>query len=529
MTQYLFLAQIGPVQSFIAQARRTKDLYVGSQMLSSLAVAAVEAASDVSGFTPVFPYVENGKVYRGISSHVFAFLTDAQPSQVAQRIQNALNNTWMETYARPVRDKLKRAVGAGHWEATFDRQAPPFTTDDNGWMEFYWVALEYKGTHGEVYDRARRALSQRKLLRHFPSVEEPGTKCSLTGSQSALLFTGDQIKAIRKAITDPNEIILRDNEHLGTLAMIKRLWPEVSSHQRAKRFLSTSAIASDNPKVDEEREDGSLEERSLDKGRDVEGYLAILHMDGDKMGVALSALKTLQDHQNFSKKLADFSHEHAPAVVEAKGGKAGQLVYAGGDDVLALLPLKHALACAQALREAFTAHVGMKMTVSAGIAITPTKLPLDFGLEMAREAENMAKEVYGRDAIAVTEAHGTGGLRQAGGKWGQLPNVLRLQRAFAKNGNEIRELSGKFAYDLADIAYLMQGKLITSQMREAEMKRVLRRRLDDKLDANEKDELVAELASCISALATSDWHDAANWAILARFLASDGARAGGKA
>ncbi|NTW88345.1 MAG: hypothetical protein HGB26_04300 [Desulfobulbaceae bacterium] len=31
--QYLFLFTIGPVQSFIAQARKTRDLYAGSAIL----------------------------------------------------------------------------------------------------------------------------------------------------------------------------------------------------------------------------------------------------------------------------------------------------------------------------------------------------------------------------------------------------------------------------------------------------------------------------------------------------------------
>lgn len=532
MTQHLFLAQIGPVQSFIAQARRTKDLYVGSQMLSSLAVAAVESVSRTTGFKPIFPYVENDKVYHGISSHVFAFLTDEQPPAVADKIQTALTDHWMTTYANPVRDMLMKVVKAGGWEATFDRQAAPFPAPQApGWMEFYWVALPYVGKHGEVYSRARIALSQRKSLRHFPQVEEPGVKCSLTGAQSALGFTDDQMKTIRNRIKDFNDIILRDNERLGTLAMIKRLWPEVSTDQRTKRFLSTRAIAADNPSLDKERPDGSLEEALPEQGREVEGYLAILHMDGDKMGVALSGLTELKEHQNFSKTLADFAHKHVPDVINREGGKAGRLVYAGGDDVLALLPLKHALKCADELRKAFVTYVGMGMTASAGIAITPIKLPLDFGLEMARKAESEAKEGYGRNAIAVTEAHGTGGRRHAGGKWHKLDHVLALQAAFAKT-NGVRVLSGKFPFDLSSIADVMQGGEVTPPMREAEMKRVLRRRLDDALSPEAKKAKVDEIAPHVLALAEPhdthkpQWHDAANWGILARFLASGGARAG---
>ena len=36
MSNYLFLYTIGPVQSFIAQARKTQDLWCGSTLLSEL-------------------------------------------------------------------------------------------------------------------------------------------------------------------------------------------------------------------------------------------------------------------------------------------------------------------------------------------------------------------------------------------------------------------------------------------------------------------------------------------------------------
>jgi hypothetical protein len=467
-------------------------------------------------------------VYGGISSHVFAFLTDAKPTEVAGKIQGALTKHWHETYAKPVRDELIRAVGAGDWVATFDRQAAPFPTENaSGWMEFYWVALPYEGnTHGEVYIRARLALSQRKSLRHFPQVEEHGVKCSLTGAQSELPFTQDQMKAIRTAISDnPEGIILRKNEHLGTLAMIKRLWPEVTRDERAQRFLSTRAIAADNPELDKKRDDNWFEETLPKEGREVEGYLAILHMDGDKMGETLSKLTTLDQHQTFSRRLADFA-QTAQGIVEHKnhGGEAARLVYSGGDDVLALVPLKHALACARALREAFGQQVGMGMTASAGIAITPAKYPLDFGLELARDAEKLAKEKYGRNAIAITEAYGGERRRTSGGRWPVLEHVEALQAAFDKPDDGIRVLSTKFPFDLAEIAHLMQGGEVTPQMREAEMRRVLRRRLDDRLTPAHASEWVAYVANAVLSLANTNWHDAANWAMLARFLASGGER-----
>lgn len=520
--KHLFLAQIGPVQSFIAQARRTKDLYVGSQMLSQLAVAAVEAASRTAGFAPIFPYVEGNKVHHGVSSHVLAFLTEQTPQAMAETLRDALRTQWME-FAQPVRDWLIDQVGGGAWETVFDRQAEPFPTDTApGWMEFYWVALAYEPEkHGDVYSRARIALSQRKLFRQITPVNEPNKKCTLTGAQEALPFTTPQIAAIRKGIEDHNAIILRENEQLGTLALIKRLWAEITHKERASRFLSLDTIAADDPEV---REGARGEKRELT------GYITILHMDGDKMGETLSRLRTLKEHQEFSRRLANFAHTDVPQIIKDNGGRTGQLVYAGGDDVLALLPLRCALGCAEELRQAFERVVGGGMTASAGIAITPIKLPLDFALEMARDAEKDAKETHGRNAIAIAEAHGSTGLRTTGAKWDKLPHVLALQAAFGKTKG-VRVLSGKFPFDLQHIADVMVGGAVTPAMREAEMRRVLNRRLDDSLSPEEKKAKTDQLAPHVLALAEPhdtpkpQWGEAANWAILARFLASGGVRA----
>ncbi len=56
------------------------------------------------------------------------------------------------------------------------------------------------------------------------------------------------------------------------------------------------------------------------------------------------------------------------------------------------------------------------------------------------------------------------------------------------------------------------------------MRRVLRRRLDDRLTPAHASEWVAYVANAVLSLANTNWHDAANWAMLARFLASGGER-----
>src|SRR6266705_2867854 len=54
--KYLFLVSIGPVQDFIASARRTRDLAFGSWFLSELSRAAARAIVDQNGLESlIFP------------------------------------------------------------------------------------------------------------------------------------------------------------------------------------------------------------------------------------------------------------------------------------------------------------------------------------------------------------------------------------------------------------------------------------------------------------------------------------------
>ena len=59
MTAHLLLVMLGPVQEFIAQARRTRDLWFGSHLLSELSRRAARAMVD-GGAQLVFPALTKG-------------------------------------------------------------------------------------------------------------------------------------------------------------------------------------------------------------------------------------------------------------------------------------------------------------------------------------------------------------------------------------------------------------------------------------------------------------------------------------
>ena len=96
-------------------------------------------------------------------------------------------------------------------------------------------------------------------------------------------------------------------------------------------------------------------------------YLAVLVADGDKMGAAISRLESPAKHRDFSLALAGFAEE-ARRITAAH---QGVLVYAGGDDVLAFLPVDKCLDCARELHDVFAELLNAygSPTLSVGLAI----------------------------------------------------------------------------------------------------------------------------------------------------------------
>ena len=211
-------------------------------------------------------------------------------------------------------------------------------------------------------------------------------------------------------------------------------------------------------------------------------YLAVLSMDGDKMGRLLSTLFDARQHQTFSEDLAHFARTAVKPIVEDQ--HLGRVVYAGGDDVLALVAVRDALDVAEDLRrkfpqalEKYPTQKGLPPTMSAGIAFVHHTHDLQQAINAANDAQKkIAKEKLGRAALAVTLLRRSGETRQTGSRWHEegvtLVAILQvLREAFYHN-----ILARSLPYDVSRIAYQMDGSLVPIEARQAEMRRVVKRR-----------------------------------------------------
>jgi CRISPR-associated protein Cmr2 len=184
-------------------------------------------------------------------------------------------------------------------------------------------------------------------------------------------------------------------------------------------------------------------------------YLAILAADGDGMGKTISGIAKIDDHRGFSRDLGTFASEAGQMIVEHKGC----LVFSGGDDVLAFLPVDRCLECARSLHDRFGELLkpyrrpGTEPTLSVGIAIGHSMEPLEDLLYYAREAEKAAKG-KDRNGLAV-HLHTRGGapvLVRGGWKSGideDLESLVRMHLA--------GQIPDKAGYDLRELSRLYKG------------------------------------------------------------------------
>jgi CRISPR-associated protein Cmr2 len=143
-------------------------------------------------------------------------------------------------------------------------------------------------------------------------------------------------------------------------------------------------------------------------------------------------------------------------------------VYSGGDDVLAFVPLHRALECNQSLANAFRELVNDELrsrlrergssvlfpssTLSAGLAVVHHLEPLQDALACVRSAKRAAKQVRGKNALAVTVAKRAGADFTIKDSSSALHSRLRLFAGMHRRG----EVPDGAAFELRRLAREME-------------------------------------------------------------------------
>lgn len=523
-----FRFAIGPVQAFVAQSRRTRDLWASSYLLSYLSGCAIDAIEQAGGKV-LLPHADGDPLREAIRNHrekrpiretpPIGSLPNqltavaADPFAAATAAEEAVRRAW-RVIADVVWNQISEAAmaqGPGSRQI-WERQIGSF-------LQIHWAV------------GGAEALARRKSWRGAYRRPEPGDKCTLMVGWQELSGrdrASERAKqdafwaAIRGKLRSHD---LREDERLCSLALVKRLFPRVSQNaigwdldtvhwpstpylaarpwaemlwekgsgdlreqalrfaeavreaapdraaaeagaarfepadfsQAPTRFLNLGAgfLSLDDLQLpdrtelsDETRRPALLSqlEKLFDRvaiegtglRREPSRFYALLLLDGDRLGAAFGKSP---DRKAMSLALGEFAAEATSKV--AKSG--GLTIYAGGDDLLAFLPVAKAVATASELADLYekmlTPVAGGRATTSAALIFAHCRSPLRAVLEEAHHLlDQVAKEYNGRGSLATAVWKSTGVTV----RW-----VTTWERPDMGNSTRASELLETMASDLA--------------------------------------------------------------------------------
>lgn len=550
---------IGPVQSFVGQARRTRDLWAGSFILSWLAGQAMAAIIQELNGSIAFPVVQHNavindellKAIMGEQAH-----TSPRIGSLPNRFKAIFNDSVIgsdihNNVSKRVLDKWQD-LGEAVWREFIEPSADKgdgtqkiWEEQINNFWEINWVLAEDKGD-----DNDGDWLDIRKNMRSHWPVPQGGDHCTLMGEWqdiSGYIQTPWQGKDKQRifwqgiqAHNDLGPLELRDTERLCAISLIKRLFPRLSAdalrdtigwipgarHRAIGNWPSTAYMAAipwldsivnaknqtaskgyaetvqsavgdnffkrlqseqaaeihglaslgeaakldgnlfhpdalknhrstplsftvrENPCKEPWHEQEArkkivkkLKELNQTQGnRNAQPFYALLVMDGDNMGQLLQNKKIDRDNTNISAALMDFTRSTAEIVHKHQG----VLIYAGGDDVLAMLSMQTAIECAQELHRKYIAIFAENpvlksyrelFTASASVIYAHFHTPLKTVLQLGHQTlDTIAKEANGRDSLVLTVLKPEGITSQWVGRFSMAVSMLKLIDAVRQGG-----------------------------------------------------------------------------------------------
>ncbi|WP_347489263.1 type III-B CRISPR-associated protein Cas10/Cmr2 [Desulfoscipio sp. XC116] len=517
----LFVFTIGPVQSFISQARKARDLYAGSFLLSYLMGRVIEVLSnyDQKHIEIVFPAVINGEY--NIPNRVVAVVLDYNNFQ-KRALGNVLEEQTRNLF-RQIGDEILKKLGLTISEA--------YKEQIQQQLEMYWLFQDYED-YQTGYREMVNKLNEIKRLRRFQQITEAaGRKCTLNPDKNIIFYSKPLHFVNRqKAILFRHPAYpyaLEEREGLSAVAFIKRMLfvhQDIQKTTYQKDFPSVLEIPL-RSRLKEESEKKLLQQLGPDSGSVVfdlynglrpqqaakqintekekaaaaiiqyiksrekalkkpflSSYYALVKFDGDDMGTLYREARIHKDtdYKEFQKRLSEELCQFAAYVKRGITEEEGAVIYAGGEDFLGLLALDTLFDVLIRLRRKF-AQIDMKeyldktLSFSAGIAVAHIKTPLKQVIAKADEMEHFAKEIDAdKDAFALAVMKRSGEEVKTRLKFGQdisgLDEIHKLVKVF-----QTAQISNSFGYGFN--SFLTEFAEVDTGLKDAMVKCELERQL----------------------------------------------------
>lgn len=331
-TSHTYLAlTVGPIVKTLLEARKTRELWAASYLLSSLMkhLANELDPNKENILIPNIPdtVLSNTLYGAGIyPDRLFMQADGWSEAQVDQCIEAALRKLIEETLLKA--EKQDDTHKAYHID-----QALPF------WRSFFRIRYVLK----ELADISKGALSL-QLTPYLENAELEDTCFPEEPNSNELLKLFEENRIYKVALS---EGLQGDNRGIYDAIMPKTSFiPDTAEIAAMELHGKVSGallrIAEDYKKEIDERHEAFYEKIAEDDklGKHLlprHKYFCIVHADGDNISRVIQKLDKPENYKTFSETLASYSVQ-AAEIINNHGGKP---IYIGGDDLLFLVPVQN--------------------------------------------------------------------------------------------------------------------------------------------------------------------------------------------
>ncbi|MBS5836668.1 MAG: type III-B CRISPR-associated protein Cas10/Cmr2, partial [Neisseria sp.] len=254
MTQYVLTLSIGPVQEFIASARRSRDLWSGSWLLSEMAKAAAKSLFE-AGAQMVFPFVDEATKDRlepcdrmddnfSVGNKIQVQVDAADDADVRDLVEQAkaAAQSRFETIARQA---LRELQAPQDLNVTLRNEIWQMQLNDYLEIQATWARITEKG-YSDASQRAASALTARKATRDFTPAHAADAwdkrfmlpKSSLDGARETVLLEKANGDADLSDVAR-RKLGLSRSEQLDCAGIVKRLGGN------SEQFTPVTRVAAD--------------------------------------------------------------------------------------------------------------------------------------------------------------------------------------------------------------------------------------------------------------------------------------------
>lgn len=579
MGKNLFIFTVSPVQGFISQARKTRDFYAASKLLSDLMDAAMEEMQKVAGNNLEIIYPHRQAKYK--TNRLVAIMITDDPHKIGDRVEGK------------VKEKLHNKAQEILKSLSITDPPSLFREQIENYFHITWVAIPINsdpGYYKQKFTEAGLLLHSFKNIRPFSLSAQQGRKCSICGEGNALFYKQMKSRSgnlYKPKYLDPKAIAvnrfdlirgeglcavcamkrfgLKEKEFFPSVAefallkVIEELKKDDEGKELLKKYKKYFGEQYDPELLYEENinddyfrknelenlldklgeiktQREKIEEYTKSKGLKLNRYYALINADADHLGSWLSG-EYFEENIDLivaQKKISEGISKYSQTLEGAFSDKSdkGKIVYAGGDDLLAFVNLHYLIEVLCLIREKYPDFqkelgAGTSSTISAGVVIAHYKTPLSEVIKQASKALRNAKKRGRRNACNIVVLKRSGEIVETIFKWEDLKPLKVAENVVNELGDKEKGFSRSFIKN-----FEQRFRILHDHDREGHFKAELLRLLYRSSFSKEKEEKKEKakkyastftelLAKYFSGLETSSLENMVSYFKIIDFLAGE--------